>query len=158
MTNKESLRTSFDLLREIAPKLNAATDDASRVITQVEKFLNDDCSLGLDAEVRVRGVLNEETEEWEDDAVWLAYARCGSGFHIAIQSIDEDGNPGEYRIWSQSPRDLKLLTFPKLPALLQEVEAKAGEALRATEEAASAAREILDAMSDSAAAEQSRHD
>src|SRR4051794_21844527 len=45
----EQLREQIERLRSVAPKLNAATEEAARVLQEVEKFLGEVLSLGISA-------------------------------------------------------------------------------------------------------------
>ena len=47
----DELKRRMAKLREIAPRLNAATDQASKLVAQVEKFLVEELHIGVSAEV-----------------------------------------------------------------------------------------------------------
>ena len=70
-------------LRELSPQLNEATDEAAAVVSDVEKFLNEECSIGLPVRVEIASEdmkLDENDEDarkyegydvfnWEDQAL-----------------------------------------------------------------------------------------
>ena len=47
----DELKRRMARLREIAPRLNVATDQASKLVAMVEKFLVDELHIGVSAEV-----------------------------------------------------------------------------------------------------------
>src|SRR5437879_70397 len=86
----DPMRKSIEALRGLAPRLNAATDDAGRVVQMIEKFLADECRLSLSAWVALDG-------EDDDDAApppapmmatkSLGYARLAGRFRIVLREI-----------------------------------------------------------------------
>jgi len=155
----ETLRESIENLRSLSPKLNKATDDANNVVQAVETFLNDECRLGVPAEV----LAIENDDEHSDTS--LAYARVAGKYRIAVTTRwfkvrDEDGTPFtddfgnpepilmsvETSAWSESPRAMKLKTFKELPTLLEQLAKEAEEAISSTTEASEAVGKILAAL------------
>src|SRR5687767_5355800 len=110
----EALSDAVQKLRTLSPKLNAATDLATKAVARVEKFLNDECSIGLPAETRA----------WitETERVSLAYDRHESKFRILIRYEDPGSDEVRREVaWSEAPRGDKLATFAHLAKLLEEV-------------------------------------
>lgn len=168
---KDNLSESLKSLRSTSAKLNAATDAAKDVVARVEKFLNDECSLGLPVEVYVGGdpASAPASIEQDDDRprvftndTYLCYCRVGGSFRIAIrQDLSEDVSaatgiandwttvsPGDPEAWASAPRDLKLRTVPKLTKLLEQIVAKANETVTSTEQAVETAKKVLAALGD----------
>jgi hypothetical protein len=153
--------------------LNEATDEASRVVEMVETFLNDECSLGLAAEIVVDSIdiviPLEDDDEYTDrtetvkDFTSLAYERYGPKFRIVVKEdrrFDRtaDGGADDFQWqtvncqpWASSPRAMKLETFPSLGDLLKEVSRKAEAAIESTVKTSKAVQELVQALKPSAA-------
>jgi hypothetical protein len=133
----EELRTQMESLRAIAPRLNGATNQAAAAIKAADDFLAD-LSLGVPA---LGGPYEERSAADPDDAAtakdvvfsYLAYGRLGVTGRYSIHVVERTERPvvdgwgniesweviGEdARAWSGCPRDQKLKSFAKLPALL----------------------------------------
>jgi hypothetical protein len=81
----KKLKKAFAALREIAPKLNDATSSANDAVEQVEKFLNEECSIGLPC-----WILADKIESDEGPTVrhlWLGYDRIDGKFRIAVEEL-----------------------------------------------------------------------
>ncbi len=155
----DSLRNSVENLRKLSPKLNEATDSASRVVGIVETFLNDECSIGIPQRIAV------STDE-NGTGLWLGYERCGSRFRIAVVHrecrVDEEGNRfkcghdytgnPEYEMedhvvpWTDANRGDKLKTFAELPNLLKSLEKTVSDAIKSVETTSDAVEQIKEAM------------
>lgn len=151
----ENLKKSIESLRSISPSLNAATDEATRVVAMVEKFLNEECSIGLPAETCVDSInLTSKASR----ITWLEYRRVDGKFCVAVvtgvqtEFSDDYGHPDsawkeeEVVRWASAPRDLKLKSFEKLPKLLERIAAAAGEAASKTAAAADTVGKLLAAF------------
>ena len=119
----------MEQLRMVSRQLNEATDDASKLIVQVEKFLNQECSLGIAAGV----VLSEGPL---DKGLWkrveLKYGRLDRLFGLSICTKTMAGDDGvvidrDVVPLAQAPRIEKLLAVAQLPALLVKLSQKATE-------------------------------
>ena len=149
----DELKRRMARLREIAPRLNAATDQASKLVAQVEKFLVEELHIGISAEV-----CYEELPAGIDDDNQtlrirhsLAFGRGGGSFriHVVRETVDvEDGASArktlaqERILWPSCSRETKLKAFEKLPELLDKIIEEA-ERLAQTSEAT---RVKVDAM------------
>jgi hypothetical protein len=118
------------------------------VVERVEKFLNDDCSIGLPCWIAIATGDGDENAPG-DRHMWLGYDRINGRFCIAIeQLVDVEGKQEHMgpRPWASCPRELKLTTLPKLPRLLQYI-AEAAEKLASKNDAAvEAVNDILGAI------------
>jgi hypothetical protein len=128
----DELKRRLAKLREIAPRLNAATDQASKLVAQVEKFLVEELRIGVSAEV-----CYEELPAGTDDGNHalrirhsLAFGRSGGSFriHVVTETVAvDDGFPGgttlsqERMLWPSCPRETKLKALEKLPELLDKI-------------------------------------
>src|SRR5262249_9152962 len=124
---------------------NASTDQASKLVAWVEKFLVEELRIGVSAEV-----CYEELPAGTDDddhelrvRHLLAFGRGGGSFriHVVREMVAvDDGTPGgttleqERILWPSCPRETKLKAFEKLPVLLDKIIEEA-ERLAQTSEA-----------------------
>ena len=151
------LRKSLDELRTLSPQLNKATDDANRVVQLVEKFLNDECRIGLRSYVTIwTDKPDHEQYLGIDDfaGLLLGYDRCGSaGFRIVIQrNEDKEESEGnkyiakDIRPWAESARGDKLKSFPGIPQLLKKIVAEAEQAIASASKTSKAIDEMMAAL------------
>jgi hypothetical protein len=149
----DELKERLTKLREIAPRLNSATDQTSQMVASVEKFLVEELHLGISAE-------SSEFNSWyagRDDEgnsrtvrQTLAFGRVGSGYRIhVVDSMgfrDDHGRWQELATRQQTPwpscgREVKLRAIAKLPELLETI---VREAERLAETAGTTAAKIGD--------------
>jgi len=113
------LSQAVNKLRALAPQLNSAVEEAHRVVQTVERFLNTECQLGVEAEIPV--TYNDKGKA----ILLLRYGPIEGAYRIGLINTD-----GESRVisrpWVNSDRCEKLTSFPALPKLLMAV-AKAVE-------------------------------
>ena len=144
----DELKEAIESLREISPKLNAATDDANRVVAMVEKFLGEECSIGVEAKVHID---EESLPDNESKDLWLHYCRIASKFQFAVEVTVYNNGTDESRreyfgSWSQAPRALRLRTFPRIPKLLKEISETAKTTTKKVEESGKAVESVLKAL------------
>ena len=143
----KKMKKALAALREVSPKLNDATNAANEVVEQVEKFLNDECSIGLPC-----WILADKIESDEGPTIrhlWLGYDRVEGKFRIAVEQLVEHAGRQENlgpQPWSSYPRDIKLTTLPKLPKLLEAIADEANRMASKNDETVAAVHEILGAM------------
>jgi hypothetical protein len=141
----DELKRRMAKLREIAPRLNAATDQASKLVTLVDKFLVEELHIGVSAEV-----CYEELPAGTDDDNHalkirhsLAFGRGGGSFriHVVKETVAVDDGASarttlaqERILWPSCSRETKLKAFEKLPELLDKIIEEA-ERLTQTSEA-----------------------
>lgn len=159
----EELTKAIKQLETLSPRLNEITEQANEVVAHVEGFLNQVCSIGIEAEVHLEHKGLDEPEGWCRD---LAYAPVGGKFRIALkeetwgEEDDRHGGMREYyrttfRAWADLSRSEKLHAVAHLPELVETIAAEAAAvATRAenAEEAMKSANEI-----EAALAKKSRH-
>jgi hypothetical protein len=149
----DELKRRMARLREIAPRLNAATDQASKLVTMVEKFLVEELRIGVSAEVGYEELPAGTDEDNRTLKVRhaLAFGRVGGTFriHVVRETIDvDDGTSArttlaeERMLWPSCPRETKLKAFEKLPELLDQIIEEAERLARTSE----ATRAKVDAM------------
>ena len=126
----ENLRKSLDILRNISPELNKAMDDANRVVAVVEKFLTEECNIGISASVVFE---DEALAKCKFRNIYLKYGRFSNRFCIHINKRiwetfhNDDGIEvqSEYdetnMAWESCPRALRLKAFKQLPQLLEKI-------------------------------------
>ena len=154
MTN-ENVTESIERLRELAPKLNQATDEANRIVGLVERFLNEECSIGVPCEIEARVTDLRKVDRKAEalvETMYLVYARVQGKYHLAVNTVVEralgdSGQPREpvsanTKVWLSCSREEKLATFPKLPALMDRIACEAAEMAERTANAAQSVHEM----------------
>ena len=135
----DSLVEAVDKLRRSSARLNQLTDEANRIVQEVENFLNKECSVGVFARVVVSA--------GEVDEQYLQYCRVGSRYRIAVVWITESGGPDDLdvsvRPWSECPRDEKLDTIKSLPFLIVEIAKNLDKRIIDTEKTAATVSQVL---------------
>lgn len=154
----DNLLKSVQSLRKMAPQLNAATDEATGIVRRVEKFLNDECSIGIPALAGLPYKSERVKFEDQDDAEparhemssQLAYVRVDGKFCIAIQRFicDDRGEVRELdsRPWLACPRHEKLESFHQLPDLLGSIACEAEKIALGTTETTKTVARLLSAI------------
>lgn len=151
----DAVRTVVSQLREVTPKINRATDDATAAVRSVESFLS-----GLDVGISAGVMYNNGVNTVEFDGVHesvvniamsLIYQRHDGKYRITIvESRSNDG--GETWIdervipWLEARRDEKLASFPSLPVLLDGINEEAESLVEQADSAGAAVAEILSAL------------
>jgi hypothetical protein len=139
----DELKKRMARLREIAPMLNNATDQASNLVAMVEKFLAEELRIGVAAKTSAFHSWESGTSpdgECRRSTQYLAFGRMGPGYRIHV--VTENGvidAAGEWQetieraetLWPSCSRETKLKAFEKLPELLDALTANA-EALALT--------------------------
>lgn len=138
-----TLRPRLDQLQELSKELNAATDDAGRIVQGVETYLSDVLHLGVSGSVLL------DVEEDEDGNYrkekWLVYSRFGPKYRIFVTETQEAqgmSGPEDSKLWANCSRDVKHLALSKIPALLD----KLIESLKLTLEQVKANSEVIQAL------------
>jgi hypothetical protein len=146
-----TISSSLKKLREIAPQLNKAADDASAIVKEVETELTR-LNIGIEAEAWVRSTNKTETN---CENVSLVYRRVRNSFRIAVliqkgtQIWDERGESDmawetiTETPWAECPRELKVESFPHLPELLENIVSNAESAKTKVEAAQAEIRKLL---------------
>jgi hypothetical protein len=164
----DELKKRMQKLRAIAPRLNSATDQASRLVAMVEKFLVDDLHIGVSAvsspfSTRPAGKDEHGNPLQVDQA--LAFGRVGGSYRIHVLnrtgSVDGDGRWREITekeevLWPSCGRDTKLKAFEKLPELLDGIISEAERLASAADATAAKVREITSADEEPVEAAQGR--
>ncbi len=128
----DELKRRMARLRELAPRLNAATDQASRLVAQVEKFLVDELHIGVSAQVCYEDVPAgiDEDDRALSTRQSLAFGRAGGNFriHVVLETaaLADGSSPRaplsqERILWPSCCREIKLKAFEKLPELLDKI-------------------------------------
>jgi len=117
------LREEIARLRSLTPELNAVTERAAKVVQAVERFLTEECQLGIAASIDTN-VTYSEDEDYRGGHV-LEYSRWDGQFRILVSDFLAHIN-GEREITNQTPwanatRDRKLATINAIPDLLRAI-------------------------------------
>lgn len=130
----DALGPRLHRLQELSKKLNSTADDITKVVQNVETYLTEICRLGVPG-----ATLIEERYDDKQEILYethLAYGRYGGGFRLLVTSrVRDGGSVLEETVtpWANTPRDLKLVSYLKLPALLDTLIENAQETLAAVE-------------------------
>jgi hypothetical protein len=147
----DELKKRMARLRELAPRLNTATDQASRVVAMVEKFLVEELHIGISAESTEFNAWNAgKDEEGNARMVYqtLAFGRVGAGYRIHVvdemTTVDDEGRRQDLvskqaTPWPSCGRETKMRAIEKLPELLDKI---IGETERLAETAGETASKI----------------
>lgn len=109
----EVLKEAIDQLRTMSVQLNEATDVATATILRVEKFLNEECSIGM------WGMVEQKNEtDPHSDYVAIRYDRYEGQFRI-MALIRRGDDPVAFKPWVNCNRETKLKTFLMLPGLIR---------------------------------------
>lgn len=153
----DQLRKSIESIRRLSPELNKATDDAARVVSVVEKFLGEECGVGIEASKLVHTTNPDETD------VYLEYRRHNGKFRLIITENvilrDEEGKPltdeyGEPKrhessvvAWTEASRQQKLAAFAELPGLLDNIAQAVEQSISSTNASVAAVEQITASLS-----------
>jgi hypothetical protein len=151
------LRERMDMLRAIAPRLNATTDQASKLVAAVERLLVKELSIGVSAEAEFDGTdRTDEEGRRVHDCRSLAFGRTSAGtfcIHVLEETgvLDRDGQwdysvSKQVILWPSCSREMKLQSFEKLPELLSAIIAKAEQLAKTADETASKVEELMGAV------------
>ena len=138
--------SAIEMLRELSPKLNAALEEASRIVHGVEKFLSEQCKLNLP---HYKTYL-----EAPDGAVKsIGYDRVGGRFRIILKAtrVEDSGAAGvsaqaEPQTWFDATRADKVESFRFVPALLHELAAITESHLKSTTQSIEGIAQALSAV------------
>jgi hypothetical protein len=151
----DELKKRIAKLREITPRLNSATDQASRLVAMVEKVLVEELHVGIAAESTAFHSWSAGRDE--DGSVStvcqaLAFGRVGGAFRIHVVEetsiVDDDGSARvlvsrQETPWPSCGRETKLRAFEKLPELLDNIIKDSERLAETAAETASTIREVI---------------
>jgi hypothetical protein len=150
----DELKRRMARLREIAPRLNAATDQASRLVAMVEKFLVEELHVGVSAEVCYEDLPagTDEADQVLRQRHLLAFGRSGGSFrlHVVRETVAQDEESAaqttlsqERILWPSCSRETKLKAFEKLPELLDRIIEEAERLAETSETTSAAVRDMI---------------
>jgi hypothetical protein len=148
---KDSFVDIVGELRQVSDQLNQATDDAAKMVAEVETFLNTECSIGVPASVEFA---QERPDETTMIKRYLAYARVSGKFRIAITSaaffVNEDGDDVRQELepvaWPSAPREYKLASVAVMLELLKAIIENATSKVEKASDAVDAVSDVLLAL------------
>jgi hypothetical protein len=151
------LKERLELLRAIAPRLNAATDEAAKAYQAVERFL-EELGVGIDAcSTHSKIVGRGQTEDGESTVTteMLVYTQVGRKFQVCVRTDvdvrDQEGRWGasissEQTPWSSCGRESRLKWVEALPDLLSKVVKRAEELIAVSEQGCAAVKDLLGSL------------
>jgi hypothetical protein len=157
----DELKKRMARLRQIAPRLNKATDQVSKLASMVEKFLVDELHIGVAAETSAFSLWDDGQDDHGSTrrvVQTLAFGRIGGVYRIHVVNqtgiLDENGvwNETDERVetpWPSCSRETKLKAFEKLTELLETLTANAEELVRTADETAAKVADVIGESEDS---------
>lgn len=139
------LRQAISKLRALSPQLNAAVLDADRVVLLVERFLLEECGLGVEAEVPLQ--YNDKGKV----ITLLRYANVNGQCRIALTNTDGSTH-FVTRPWIECDRNERMTSFSALPKLLMAITKTVEQQIASTNSTASTVGQIMSALGMSAGA------
>ena len=150
-------------LKVISPKLDEATEQATRVVQAVEKVLGEEYRIEIPVRVVVSTVHRVEVSEERDDAfdtghrthvndnLLLGYEWCRTGPRVVVlrtvtNSSDEAVEPEHVTLWVEARPEEMLRTFAAMPELLNAINRVAARTLEETETVFKVVGEALEAL------------
>ena len=137
------LSQAITKLRALSPQLNAAVIEADRVVALVERFLVQECGLGVEAEIPLH--YNDKGKA----VTLLRYASFNGTFRIAVTHTDGSTH-FVTRPWSECDRNQRLISFAALPKLLIAVAKSVENQIASTTSTAGTVGQIINALGVSA--------
>jgi hypothetical protein len=139
----DSLPASIEKLKLSTSRLNKITDEAAKVVQEVEAFLNKECSVGIETYVLVHS--EPMNDHGLEEYTHLGYARWQGKYRIVV-SVGCDHDQDETKPWSDWNRAIKLETVKKLPELIERIANEVDAHVRAAQETTTAVTSILRAI------------
>jgi hypothetical protein len=139
----DSLRASVEKLKQSTNKLNKIADDAAQVVLAMEAFLNKECSVGIEAYVRVAS--EKLDDHGMEEITALGYTRWEGKYRIIV-SIGIDVDQERIKPWSEWDRTTKLLTVKKLPELVEKIAEVVNDHVIDAQDATAAVADVLKAL------------
>jgi hypothetical protein len=151
----DELKKRLARLREIAPRLNGATDQTSQLVAMVEKLLVEELHIGISAESAPFNSWPAGQDDEGNSLVvrqTLAFGRVGASYRIHV--VDETGIVDGEGCWqelvsrNQTPwpscgRETKLRAVERLPELLDSIIKEAERLAETADETASRIEEMI---------------
>lgn len=146
MSEPRDLHETFRRLRAAAPRLNAASDEAGKLVTAIERELSHGLQLGIAAESDPF-----TTCDPPNGLATLAYRRHGDKFRFVVIHRGNDPEAPGMVAWGEVPwsscgRQLKLEAIVALPQLLERLCDKAEQMTGAARAAARSAAALLECL------------
>ena len=153
-------------LRAIAPSINAAADEANKVVKMVEGVLVNELRIGVSAtssqllEYRRRATDENGNVTEEETGEYLAFGRVSGVYclHLAKDTYEKDEYgcfnqevDSEKIPWSSCDRETRLSLFEQLPSLIENIVEKAK---RIAEQASNTAAKVKELIADDDKTEQ----
>jgi hypothetical protein len=154
---QQDLHKSIAKLREISPKLNAATDEVSATTRRVVEFLRDECKIGLPAWQSLGAEDYGPQDARRCRTSRLLYDRIDGKFDIAVEvstmEVQDDGclvtGTDEQELFvtlTKAPREWKFRGFAAIPGLLEQIAEEAERIINKAQESSSTISSVLAAL------------
>jgi hypothetical protein len=127
----DEISASLARVQASAKKLNSLCDQAADAVRNLEIFLGDECSIGLEASVLV---MSEKSANGEY-SLHLRYGRFSDRYRIIVSWKRGRGNNDTHKPWAECSREAKLATLPFLGHLMDIVDAEIAKQIASYEPA-----------------------
>jgi hypothetical protein len=143
----EKLRPPTARLLATSEALNHLTDEAAALVQETEKFLIEECSIGI--ETYFPYWEQQEEEFGCGKAAYLAFTRIQGKFRLIVSevcTIQGEPQSAEETVWASCPRQKKLESIAVLPDLLNKIADLADQQVKRTAKMLGTVRDHLAAM------------
>lgn len=133
------LRHAINKLRALSPQLNSAVSEADRVVVLVERFLVEECCLGVEAEVPLQ--YNDKGKA----VTLLRYGPANGTFRITLTNTD-GATHFVTRPWVECDRNERMVSFAALPKLLIAITKAVEHQIASTNSTSATVGQIMSAL------------
>jgi hypothetical protein len=143
-SEKEKIHFEFQTLSHVASSLNFASDELTKAVVTLDEALKK-LNIGLTVWVDYESVRDEPATGF--DAYQIGYAKVNGKWGISLQHVWGDyrttkyGNEGPW-LFNDAPRDLRLKSVDKIPALIEALSNEASQATHKIQEKTQEVRTI----------------
>lgn len=145
------IQSNFQALSKIAPSLNSASDELTRVVDKLDEALKK-LNLGLTAWVNFVDRLPNVDFPYDCDQI--GYCKVNGRWGISLRHVwgrdwDDDNEEGPWP-FSEAPREMRLRSVDKLPELIESLNEKASETTKKIQEKTKEVGELAAAIEQAA--------
>lgn len=141
------IQSNFKALSEIAPSLNSASDELTKVVDKLDEALKK-LNLGLTAWVRFADRVPQVDFPYDCDQI--GYCKVNGKWGIALRHIwgqdwDDHNEEGPW-LFNEAPREMRLRSVDKIPELIESLNKKASDTTKKIREKTKEVRELAEAI------------
>lgn len=146
------IQTNFQALSEIAPSLNSASNELTKVVGKLDEALKK-LNMGLSDWVTFVDRLPHEDMQYDCDQI--GYTKVDGKWGIALRHIwgheayDDHQENGPW-LFSDAPREMRLRSVDKIPELIESLSTKASDTVKKIQEKTKEVEQVAAAIESSA--------